>query len=285
MILKGKNKVNTDQAWHNVYCRLEKDGLIPEKKNTKNRHLFQHATVKWAAAVAIICIAATSVIFYQKNNVNEHTGLITLHNEKGSVTLVTTLEDGSIVYLSDNTQLHYPEHFSLDKREVILNGNALFDVSANKERPFLIETEHIQIEVIGTSFNVESTDHLPFELSVQHGEVKVTYKKNGESVHVKAGETVKLSSNRLLLKPSEDHNDVNHYTSRIRFKDEKLTNILHVINKQSKDVILQTVPSLEDRQLTVTFDNNTPESMAELLCTAFNLTYKIDNNVLLISEP
>ena len=83
------------------------------------------------------------------------TTLLTLHNNEASTTLVTTLEDGSIVYLADNSQLSYPEHFQREKREVSLLGNALFDVSGNKERPFLIETEQARIEVLGTSFNIK----------------------------------------------------------------------------------------------------------------------------------
>ena len=104
------------------------------------------------------------------------------------------MEDGSIVYLADNSQLSYPEHFQREKREVSLLGNALFDVSGNKERPFLIETEQARIEVLGTSFNIKSSDKSAFELAVRRGLVKVTLKKNGEQTLVKAGQTVSLFS-------------------------------------------------------------------------------------------
>lgn len=91
-------------------------------------------------------------------------------------TLVTTLEDGSIVYMGGETSLQYPEHFSMDKREVSLQGNALFDVAGNRERPFLIETEEVRIEVLGTMFHVKSDVGSTFELSVQRGKVKVALK-------------------------------------------------------------------------------------------------------------
>ena len=54
------------------------------------------------------------------------------------------------------------------------------------------------------------------------------------------------------------------YTKRIRFKDEKLGNILRVINLQNPDIRLETTPELWNRTLTVTFSNDTPEAMAEL---------------------
>lgn len=50
-----------------------------------------------------------------------------------------------------------------------LQGNALFDVVGSRSRPFLIETDLVRIEVLGTAFNVKSDELRPFELSVQEG--------------------------------------------------------------------------------------------------------------------
>ena len=49
-------------------------------------------------------------------------------------TLVKTLEDGSVVYLAQESTLKYPEHFAEDKREVNLQGEAFFDVAKKPER-------------------------------------------------------------------------------------------------------------------------------------------------------
>ena len=51
-----------------------------------------------------------------------------------------------------------------------LEGNALFDVVGSRSRPFLIETDLVRIEVLGTAFNVKSDELRPFELSVQRYE-------------------------------------------------------------------------------------------------------------------
>lgn len=95
---------------------------------------------------------------------------------KETSTLVTTLEDGSIVYLGGRLCYNIPSIFT-GKREVKLQGNALFDVVGSRSRPFLIETDLVRIEVLGTAFNVKSDELRPFELSVQRGRVKVTFKR------------------------------------------------------------------------------------------------------------
>lgn len=278
-----KNKLKTDQAWEQLYTRLEQDGLL-DKPISGTQIPYRIGLMKWAAAIIILCVSVATAIFLGQERTPETT-LLTLHNNEASTTLVTTLEDGSIVYLADNSQLSYPEHFQREKREVSLLGNALFDVSGNKERPFLIETEQARIEVLGTSFNIKSSDKSAFELAVRRGLVKVTLKKNGEQTLVKAGQTVSLFSNRLQVVPTQDNEQFSDYTRRIQFKDERLGDILHVINLEYPKMPLKTTDDLENRRLTVSFYNNSPATMAELICAALKLKCTQQNNIWMISEP
>ena len=278
-----KNKLKTDQAWEQLYTRLEQDGLL-DKPISGTQIPYRIGLMKWAAAIIILCVSVATAIFLGQERTPETT-LLTLHNNEASTTLVTTLEDGSIVYLADNSQLSYPEHFQREKREVSLLGNALFDVSGNKERPFLIETEQARIEVLGTSFNIKSSDKSAFELAVRRGLVKVTLKKNGEQTLVKAGQTVSLFSNRLQVVPTQDNEQFSDYTRRIQFKDERLGDILHVINLEYPKMPLKTTADLENRRLTVGFYNNSPATMAELICAALKLKCTQQNNIWMISEP
>ncbi len=278
-----KNKLKTDQAWVQLYTRLEQDGLL-DKPTSGTQIPYRIGLMKWVAAIIILCVSVATAIFLGQERTPE-AALLTLHNNEASTTLVTTLEDGSIVYLADNSQLSYPEHFQREKREVSLLGNALFDVSGNKERPFLIETEQARIEVLGTSFNIKSSDKSIFELAVRRGLVKVTLKKNGEQTLVKAGQTVSLFSNRLQVAPTQDNEQFSDYTHRIQFKDERLGDILHVINLEYPMMPLKATADLEDRRLTVSFYNNSPATMAELICAALKLKCTQQNNIWMISEP
>lgn len=81
--------------------------------------------MKWAACYRYtLCIGSYGYFPWTRTDTGDT--LLTLHNNEASTTLVTTLEDGSIVYLADNSQLSYPEHFQREKREVSLLGNAHF---------------------------------------------------------------------------------------------------------------------------------------------------------------
>lgn len=280
------NNPQANQAWNALYNRLEQDGLLDANKTKKHSRLFR-LTVSGAiaASIALLCAVGITFFFTGRANVDGSDSLVSLQNGKDDITLVTTLEDGSIVYLADNTNLQYPEHFQSNKRQVSLQGNALFDVSGNRERPFLIDTRQVEIEVLGTAFNVKSGDGKPFELSVQHGVVKVTLKQNGTSTLVKAGQTVTRSPEGLQVTATPDNKQFDWYTSQMRFKDEKLSDILRVVNKNLPETTIEASPTLESRRLTVSFSKDSPETMAELICLALNLKYIHGENKLLISEP
>lgn len=279
--LRTDQTVHTDQAWNELYSRLEQDNLIPARGQ---KRLMRPVFAGMAAAIAVLCLCGALGIWLL-NDWGTDERLLSLKNGPEDNTLVTTLEDGSIIYLAQDATLSYPEHFEADKRLVKLDGNALFDVSGNKQRPFLIETKYTTIEVVGTAFNVKNNGKNDFELSVQRGLVKVTRLDNGESSFVKAGETVILNKNLFLKSPTSDMDQFAQYTERIQFKDETLANIVRVINRMSSQPVQLSSSELENRRLTVSFYDNSPAAMTELICLALGLTSEQKEDTLVISAP
>jgi len=280
MTLKENNNI-TDQAWNILYNRLEQDGLLVDDTKSKKVSL-RSSVVKWSAVAAVFCICIITV-FIIRGQQSVHVDMLTLNNEENAHTMVSTLEDGSIVYLSGYTSLHYPNHFSDDKREVFLEGNAFFDISRNPDKPFVIDTKQMIIEVLGTSFNVKSMNSESFSLSVRHGEVRVTSKANGEMVNVKAGETALLHSDNLQKVSTTDVDQFRSYLKRVHFKDQRLSDVVKMINMSSDSVQLIVTPELENRLLTVTFSDDTPYTMAQLICLALNLQLTQQQNTIIIS--
>ena len=225
-----------------------------------------------------------SVWWLMPGNDTGNLNLVTQENREKS-TLVTTLEDGSIVYLGQESVLQYPEHFATDKREVNLHGEAFFDVAKKHGQTFLIETEKVQIEVLGTAFNVRSNEEVPFSLSVRRGKVKVSLKRGGHSVLVNAGETVTLQAQQLQLSETSKGNESDIYTKNIRFKDESLEDILQVVNAENSALQIQAGSlDLGKRKLTIEFLDNSPDTVAELICWALNLKCTREGDKLILSE-
>jgi len=281
-VFRSPQKQSIDLAWEQLYKRLEQDNLLPENEISR-RTVFHSIGFRWAAAcAAILCICSVSVwLIIQKTPV---TDMLVLHNEKNAPTLVTTLEDGSIAYLSEQSTIRYPEHFLEDKRIIALQGDAFFDVSKQAGRPFCIDTELAEIEVLGTFFHVKSSDPSAFLLSVRNGEVKVTLKKNNRTAYVKAGEAALLESDNLQLIEA-DRYLFNAYFEKIHFKDERLTDIAHIINLHITSTRIEVLPELENMRLNITFfPEETPEMKVKQICMALNLNYSQQQNTIFITK-
>ena len=136
-----------------------------------------------------ILITAGVTIYYQWNGQNVEDPPLALQEiqkqtQKGQ-RLLTRLPDGSMVKLNSKTILRFPEKFTGGKREVYLEGEAFFDVTENKEAPFIIKTEKIDIKVLGTSFNIRSYDTETYKkVAVATGLVEVS-NQAGKVLHVK----------------------------------------------------------------------------------------------------
>lgn len=70
-----------------------------------------------------------------------------------------TLEDGTTIWLNDESSLDFPEHFSPTKREVMISGEAYFSVAKDTKRPFIVKGEEFKTRVLGTQFNIRSRKH------------------------------------------------------------------------------------------------------------------------------
>ena len=106
-------------------------------------------------AASISLLLAALIIYFQLNDISSNlvsfeTGQI----KSNSIQLV----DNSSIVLNKNSSIKYFKSLPKSTRKVLLKGEAFFDVSKNAALPFVVSTEFLDVEVIGTSFNVRSYD-------------------------------------------------------------------------------------------------------------------------------
>jgi hypothetical protein len=90
-----------------------------------------------------------------------------------------TLSDNSKIWLNSGSKLIYPACFATNKREVYLEGEAIFEVSHNKKHPFIVITADLDVRVLGTVFNVSSyRDDQTTSTILESGSVELNYKSN-----------------------------------------------------------------------------------------------------------
>lgn len=109
------------------------------------------------------------------------------------------LADGSKVWLNASSSLHFPTAFTGKERNVELTGEAYFEVAKNKEKPFRVNVNGMQVEVLGTHFNVNAyADENSIKTSLLEGSVKI--KRGSVSGLLKPGQQGVLGNNNNDLK-------------------------------------------------------------------------------------
>jgi ferric-dicitrate binding protein FerR (iron transport regulator) len=87
------------------------------------------------------------------------------------------LPDSSHIRLNAGSILIYPQRFIGKTRTVYLNGEAYFNVARNETQPFIVNTTDMEVEVLGTVFNVHSyTDSKNSSATLESGKVNVRFK-------------------------------------------------------------------------------------------------------------
>lgn len=153
--------------------QFDRNNFTPTTEETHPTHHrnFGYKELLKYAAVAFVAIGIGQLISIGVSEWSQPAMhfLTVNEGEKASVKLA----DGSTVWLNANSTISYPEKFSRRKREITLRGEAYFEVSKNKSHPFIVKTNQIEVQVLGTSFNVRAYDSDSLvEVQVTEGKVK-----------------------------------------------------------------------------------------------------------------
>lgn len=275
-------KERIDKGWEELHARIEKDGLLVPSP--------QHSSLspwKVAALLVVIILPTIAILLSRKddNPVNQ----LTIHHTGTSSTLAVLLEDSSIIYLNNQSSLTYPPTFAKESREVIFQGNAMFHIEGNPQRPFRIKVEDTELEVLGTTFYIKNIGTELLETGVRNGKVKINLSGNNQPIYINGGEKVTVYPNNRIERTNTAKEDFDGYTRHIHFKDETLSRVLQIINSlyEDKGLHFETTSDISDRKFTFTYTNNTPDKLAELISTTLGIGYHQKGNTIIFfgQEP
>ncbi len=90
------------------------------------------------------------------------------------------LSDGTKVWLNAGSQLIYPSYFLSKNRQVMLIGEAFFEVTKNPERPFVVRTNDMNVQVLGTRFDISAyPEDKIIQTVLEEGKVNLQYSGRG----------------------------------------------------------------------------------------------------------
>ena len=179
----------------------------------------------------------------------------------GTTTSVT-LGDGTQVLLSANSRLTYDKDFTDKKREVTLVGEARFSVAKDANRPFIVRTEQIQTQVLGTVFDVKAYPQTPPDVTLYEGKVEVSL--NGKSPRkMQPGEQATISKEGKLQLAQASADQGKWTEGEFAFDDKELRSVMQEIGSwYNISVVFHSRPLLDER---IYFRMNRKASADEVL--------------------
>lgn len=121
----------------------------------------------------------------------------TLTNPRGSKVVDMTLSDGTHVWLNTGSSITYPVSFIGNERKVSITGEAYFEVTHDVTKPFYVTKDDLQVQVLGTHFNVNAyDDESDTRISLLQGSVEIN--STDASLRIKPGEQAVVTSNGAM---------------------------------------------------------------------------------------
>ncbi|MDD5570311.1 MAG: FecR domain-containing protein [Bacteroidales bacterium] len=272
-----KNKIETkldiEDEWLKVKSKISKD----TQKETPVYKLTPAAKQRGSIFVKVVRIAAAFILiglttYFIYNYLNKPTYETLVAQVE---TVKNTLPDGSEITLNANSTIEYPKKFKGNKREIKLKGEAYFNVTHDKTKPFIVSTDDINIEVLGTSFYVNTNGaNGKVEVILTEGSVAVYYKNYlSDKIILKPGEKAEISKEEEVITKSanEDENYMAFKTKKLIFNNTTLSELVKTLNKVYHSNIKITDKKLADCTVNVTFENQSLESILNVLKTTIDI--------------
>ncbi|MBZ4190256.1 FecR family protein [Niabella beijingensis] len=261
-----------------IWARIE---TAPELK-TRRPSFLQPPFFRIAAVLILAAGIGLAIRYYFKPLKDDPMIVLQTTNEK----LYTTLPDGTQVTLNYHSLLEYNTDFGDEKRKIILQGEAFFDVTENKKVPLQVLAGPLVVEVKGTAFNVNAYKTNPdVKVVLLRGAIEVS--RRGEQT-----DKVLLKPNQWLLAPNTGSGAV-HFSidsvdqalvrqmhwkdDSLVFKKEKLEAIALQLEKKYGVTIAIENETLKAKRFSGMLINESLTEGLEALRLAYPFSYKIEN--------
>ncbi|TWW02158.1 FecR family protein [Chitinophaga pinensis] len=204
------------------------------------------------------------------------------YNSKGYITK-QILSDGSIVWLKGNSKLIFPAKFQDNERTVTLEGEALFEVSKDVKRPFIVSCRSLTTQVLGTSFNIRSNEQGEVSISVLTGAVVVGSDATRKQV-VHTNESIVYSEKKasvVNVHPSRKdiHEFINGTEYDMAFNDASMHSVIQKIEKKFEVKINLEDTAILNNVITADMTDQSLAHTMEMISQALNLDIRINDKM------
>lgn len=266
--LKEFKYLDTDAAWNKLKAKIK----VQPQENSGSK--IKHLNINYFLRIAAILILITGIAITIYVNLNSASKPV--FASTGDFTQEIMLPDSSTIFLNKNSSVTYS--YSNKQRNVVMTGEAFFEVVHNANLPFTVNAGALEIKDIGTSFNINARATDSVEVLVQTGEV-LLHAAEINDVNVLQGErSVYKQANRTITKLAiNDSNALSYKTKIFIFENASLFAVIQKLN-EVYGTRIKLAENLNYCRLTSTFKNEKIESILQIIAETLQLRITTNNS-------
>jgi transmembrane sensor len=283
----GDVQLAADEAARKTLIKLFGENTIQHPGNKKGGIVYMLLRI---AACLIVGYAVYFTIGNFKKESQPNVITYTKYNTRKGERKEIQLSDGTVVMLNAASTIQIASDFGVKTRDVLLQGEAFFQVSKDKRRPFIIKTGKIYTRVVGTSFNINAYANENFiSVAVATGKVQVEKEDAGRKTLIGRD----LTHNHLLVydlkkdtyrQTLADADLMSAWkTNTLVFTQASITQIARVLERTYNVTVGLTGKPRKSGRYTVTFNNCSLEKLLPLLADLTGITYELKQQQLTIN--
>ena len=197
--------------------------------------------------------------------------------------LTLNLPDGSIIRLNSQSQIKIPDNY-LSNRTVKLQGEAFFDVAKDIHHPFKVVTAQVQMEVLGTKFNVNAYSENDPKVSVTDGAVKVFEDADLSSVTLHKNEAVTFDTqDKSLVKSPFNGDDLLWRDGVLVFHDEDIKSIALKLERRFGVTVQLNSPELITGHFSAKYEKDGLENILKGISYVLKFDYEMGDKEVVIT--
>jgi ferric-dicitrate binding protein FerR (iron transport regulator) len=280
-----KLDIEPDQSTEKSFQKLQAR-ITNRTRERKFMPLF-HKLFRIAAIFLLPILSVTVTYLYMKKDVTAYDiKWVECIIPKGEMRNIT-LPDSSKVQLNAGSILIYPQHFG-KTRDVYISGEAYFSVVQNNKQPFIVKTVDMEVEVLGTVFNISSySDSESSSATLESGKINVRF-KNQQNQPVILAPNEQIIYNRVsgfVEKQTVKVENIIAWTKGdLVIQNMSIKEIAKIIERKYDMKVYTNLNRYKNEKITMKFTNDEEitEFMMILKYLIPNLQYKIENDKLYI---
>jgi len=231
------------------------------------------------AAVLLLLIALPLSYYYGKKSTLPSGSFTTISCAQGDKTAIV-LPDSSQVILNSGSRLTFNNNFQNGPRQVFLDGEAYFSVQKRTQNPFRVKTSDIEVEVLGTEFNLKAySDEETITATLVTGSLKVT--QGNHSTLIKPNQKLvynKKSRNADLSKINDLAPETEWKEGRLVFRNQSLEELEQKLERWFDVEIEFADEQVKSRRFTGTLERESILEVISYFGRSKYVAYQIKDN-------